>query len=92
MLTLCIVYAHELCCTSFRQATCVQGHPEEVYAAEFLQGGSGSRMLTASTWLPYIWDLEICQQVAEGPPIQGPELIDNGAFPDSAQPIDAKKS
>lgn len=23
-------------------------------------------MLTASTWIPYIWDVETCQQIAEG--------------------------
>lgn len=56
----------------------VQGHPEEVYAAKFLQGGAGDRMMTASAWSPFIWDLETCQQVAEGPPIPAPELPDRG--------------
>ena len=56
-----------------------QGHPEEVYAAEFLQGGPESRLLTASAWKPYVWDLETCQQLAEGGPIAAPAADQAGA-------------
>ena len=44
----------------------LQGHPEEVYAAHFLQAGSSGHMLTASEWTPFLWDVERCQQLAAG--------------------------
>lgn len=56
----------------------LQGHPEEVYAAKFLEGTSANRLLTASAWIPFIWDLETCQLLAEGPQILAPELADRG--------------
>ena len=61
------------CSVPLTTAICTQGHPEEVYAAEWLEGTSGHAMLTASTWTPVLWDLQTCQRIAEGESIPAPD-------------------
>lgn len=56
----------------------LQGHPEEVYASDFLEGGSGQRMLTASAWQPFLWDLETQTRLADGETIPAPEEGSSG--------------
>ena len=52
-----------------------------MYTAKFLQGSSAQRLLTASAWIPFVWDLETCQLLAEGAQIPAPELADKGKGP-----------
>jgi len=58
----------------------LQGHPEEVYACEFV-GGGGRQMVTASADELVLWDLETRQRMGRGGPIPISADLAGGPWP-----------